>query len=58
MTYARGLDRKRADTFVGMYVNEWTRDLGPKGKRAVELFLSEAAAAKLVPAVRPEYQAA
>jgi 1,4-dihydroxy-6-naphthoate synthase len=58
MTYARGLDRKRADTFVGMYVNEWTRDVGPAGKRAVELFLSEAAAAKLVPAVKPEYQTA
>lgn len=56
MTYARGLDRKRADTFVGMYVNEWTRDLGPKGRQAVELLLREAAAAKLIPAVTPEYQ--
>ncbi|HLN79407.1 MAG TPA: MqnA/MqnD/SBP family protein, partial [Candidatus Bathyarchaeia archaeon] len=26
LAYARGLDRKRADRFVGMYVNEWTRD--------------------------------
>jgi 1,4-dihydroxy-6-naphthoate synthase len=57
MTYARGLDRKRADTFVGMYVNEWTRDLGPKGRQAVELLRREAAAARLIPAVRPEYQA-
>jgi 1,4-dihydroxy-6-naphthoate synthase len=57
MTYARGLDRRRADTFVGMYVNDWTRDLGPKGKEAVALFLSEAAERKLVPRVRPEYQA-
>ena len=56
MTYARGLDRKRADTFVGMYVNEWTRDLGPKGRQAVELLLREAAAAQLIPAVTPEYQ--
>ncbi len=56
MQYARGLDRKKADTFVGMYVNEWTRDLGPKGRKAVELFLSEAAERRLIPAVKPEYQ--
>ena len=56
MRYARGLDRKKADTFVGMYVNEWTRDLGPRGRLAVERFLSEAAERKLVPAVKPEYQ--
>jgi 1,4-dihydroxy-6-naphthoate synthase len=58
MTYARGLDRKRADTFVGMYVNEWTRDVGAKGKQAVELFLREAAEAGLVPRVAPAYQTA
>ncbi len=56
MTYARGLDRGRADTFVGMYVNEWTRNLGAKGRSAVALFLEEAAARGLIPAVRPEYQ--
>jgi 1,4-dihydroxy-6-naphthoate synthase len=56
MTYARGLDRKRADTFVGMYVNEWTRELGPKGRKAVELFLSESADRGLIPRVKPEYQ--
>jgi 1,4-dihydroxy-6-naphthoate synthase len=56
MTYARGLDRRRADTFVGMYVNEWTRALGPRGRKAVELFLGEAVERKLIPLVRPEYQ--
>ena len=56
MQYARGLDRAKADAFVGMYVNEWTRDLGPKGRRAVELFLREAGDAGLVPRVTPEYQ--
>ncbi len=56
MTYARGLDRRRADTFVGMYVNEWTRELGPKGRKAVELFLSESADRGLIPRVKPEYQ--
>ena len=39
MKYARGLDRSKADTFVGMYVNDWTLDYGPKGREAVRLFL-------------------
>jgi 1,4-dihydroxy-6-naphthoate synthase len=56
MTYARGLDRSRADTFVGMYVNDWTRELGPKGRKAVALFLHEAADRGLIPRVKPEYQ--
>ena len=39
MKFARGLDRSKADTFVGMYVNDWTLDYGPKGREAVRLFL-------------------
>ena len=39
-----------------MYVNDWTRDAGPKGKEAVRLFLSEAADLGLVPRVTPEFQ--
>ena len=39
MQYARGLDRAKADTFVGMYVNDWTLDYGERGRRAVRLFL-------------------
>ena len=39
MQYARGLDRSKADTFVGMYVNEWTLDYGPRGRKAVREFL-------------------
>src|SRR5512142_2606548 len=58
MTYARGLDRRRADTFVGMYVNDWTRTLGEKGRRAVALFLKEASQRGLIPAVKPQYQEA
>jgi len=58
MTYARGLDRRRADTFVGMYVNEWTRDLGPRGRQAVDLFLAESVERKLIPPVKAEYQPA
>ena len=39
MRYARDLDRGRADTFVGMYVNEWTLDYGERGRRAVRELL-------------------
>ena len=39
MQYARGLDRAKADEFVGMYVNAWTLDYGDKGREAVRLFL-------------------
>ena len=39
MKYARGLDRSKADEFVGMYVNAWTLDYGKKGRDAVRLFL-------------------
>jgi 1,4-dihydroxy-6-naphthoate synthase len=39
MRFARGLDRARADTFVGMYVNEWTLDYGPRGRAAVRELL-------------------
>jgi 1,4-dihydroxy-6-naphthoate synthase len=55
MRYARGLDRSRADRFVGMYVNEWTRSYGPEGRRAVQLLLDRGHAAGLIPAVEAEY---
>lgn len=55
LSYARGLDRSRADRFVGMYVNEWTRNYGPEGRRAVQLLLDRGAAARIVPPARAEY---
>lgn len=39
MQYARGLDRSKADEFVGMYVNDWTLDYGARGREAIRLFL-------------------
>ena len=39
MKYARGLERDKADTFVGMYVNDWTRDYGERGRQAVRTLL-------------------
>jgi 1,4-dihydroxy-6-naphthoate synthase len=41
MRFARGLDRSKADTFVGMYVNDWTLDYGERGRAAIRLFLDE-----------------
>ena len=41
MRYARGLDRDKADAFIGMYVNDWTLDYGERGREAVRLFLKK-----------------
>jgi len=49
MRYARGLDRSQADTFVGMYVNEWTLDYGDAGRAAVQLFLQRGTDAGIIP---------
>ncbi|HJU69956.1 MAG TPA: MqnA/MqnD/SBP family protein [Gemmatimonadaceae bacterium] len=49
MQYARGLDTRRADTFVGMYVNEWTLDYGERGRSAVRLLLDEGHKAGIIP---------
>jgi 1,4-dihydroxy-6-naphthoate synthase len=49
--FGRGLDREKARRFVLMYVNEYTRDMGEKGRRALETLLGRAAAADLVPPV-------
>lgn len=48
MKYARGLDRAKADAFVGMYVNDWTLDYGDKGREAVRLFLARGAKAGVI----------
>ena len=39
MRFARGLEREKADEFVGMYVNDWTLDYGDAGRKSVQLFL-------------------
>lgn len=49
LRYARDLDPALADRFVGMYVNDWTVDYGPKGREAVRTLLGRAAEAGLVP---------
>lgn len=47
--YGRGLTDAQTDRFVGMYVNDYTLDYGPRGRRAVSELLARAHAAGLVP---------
>ncbi len=49
LKYARDLDPALADRFVGMYVNEWTVDYGPRGREAVRTLLARAAEAGIIP---------
>ncbi|MFT3912900.1 MAG: hypothetical protein QM704_02090 [Anaeromyxobacteraceae bacterium] len=56
MSFARGLEREQADKFVGMYVNAWTSELGPRGREAVARFLGEAAERGYAPKVKIEFQ--
>jgi 1,4-dihydroxy-6-naphthoate synthase len=41
LQYARDMDTTLADRFVGMYVNDWTLDYGPRGRQAVQRVLAE-----------------
>ena len=49
MRYARGLDRGKADEFVGMYVNDWTLDYGPRGREAVRRLLARGVDEGVIP---------
>jgi 1,4-dihydroxy-6-naphthoate synthase len=42
LPYARDMDAKLAGKFIGMYVNEFTRDYGEVGRAAVRKFLADA----------------
>ncbi len=44
LRFGRGLDTELADRFVGMYVNELTRDYGDEGRQAVRELLARAEA--------------
>jgi 1,4-dihydroxy-6-naphthoate synthase len=49
MQYGRGLDRAKADRFVGMYVNDLTLGYTDASRRAVSLFLDEAHEKGIIP---------
>jgi 1,4-dihydroxy-6-naphthoate synthase len=51
LEYGRGLSTELGERFVGMYVNDWTLDMGETGRRALVTLLDTAADAGLVPRV-------
>jgi 1,4-dihydroxy-6-naphthoate synthase len=42
MPYARDMNESQASKFIGMYVNDFTRDYGESGRAAIRRFLSDA----------------
>ena len=54
--FGRDLDRREADRFVGMYVNDWTLDFGPRGRQAVAELLARGYNRGVIPKlVTPEF---
>jgi 1,4-dihydroxy-6-naphthoate synthase len=54
--FGRGLDQAKADTFVGMYVNDWTLDFGERGRKAVTELLRRGHESGVIPRlVTPEF---
>ncbi|HSD29838.1 MAG TPA: MqnA/MqnD/SBP family protein [Vicinamibacteria bacterium] len=49
MGFARGMDPKVADRFVGLWVNDMTVEMGERGRRAVQVFLDRGFEAGVVP---------
>jgi len=57
--FGRGISRELTDRFVGMYVNDLTRDVGDRGRKAIARFLDRGYRAGLLPRqVVPEFVAA
>ncbi|MDX2678821.1 1,4-dihydroxy-6-naphthoate synthase [Streptomyces soliscabiei] len=54
MAHAQEMDPTVADQHIGLYVNEFTADLGEDGYAAIRGLLTRAAAEGLVPALAPE----
>jgi 1,4-dihydroxy-6-naphthoate synthase len=56
LQFGRDLSARQADQFVGMYVNDWTIDFGPRGRQAVTEFLAQGHTAGVLPElVVPEF---
>ncbi len=47
--FNRGIGDQRTDEFVGMYVNQWTVDYGPRGRLAVQKLLDRGHEAGVIP---------
>jgi 1,4-dihydroxy-6-naphthoate synthase len=56
LQFGRGLDNRKADEFVGMYVNDWTIDFGERGREAVRQLLKRGYEAGVIEQlVEPEF---
>jgi 1,4-dihydroxy-6-naphthoate synthase len=53
LQFGRDLNSDLADRFVGMYVNHWTLDYGPRGREAISRLLAEGSRAGIVPEIPP-----
>lgn len=51
LQFGRDLNQALADQFVGMYVNHWTLDYGPRGREAITRLLGEGAEKGIVPGI-------
>ena len=49
LTNDRGLTWDEVNSYVDMYVNHWTRDIGEAGAEAITAFLKEGVAAGIIP---------
>jgi 1,4-dihydroxy-6-naphthoate synthase len=49
MPYARDMDTALASKFIGMYVNDYTRDYGETGRAAIRAFLEAAHKGEFIP---------
>jgi 1,4-dihydroxy-6-naphthoate synthase len=49
MSFARGMDPKIADRFVGMWVNDLSVEVGEHGKKAVQELLDRGHAQGVIP---------
>ncbi len=49
LKFARGMDSATSDEFVGMYVNDRTKDMGEEGVSAIRLLLDEGARLGICP---------
>ncbi|MBI4164195.1 MAG: ABC transporter substrate-binding protein [Acidobacteria bacterium] len=49
MQFTHGLDMPSAERFVSMYVNDWTLDYGPRGRKAVQTLLDRGFEKGIIP---------
>ena len=56
LEYARGMERAKADKFVGMYVNAFTLELGERAEQAISLLFKLGYDAGIIPVrLEPEF---